>query len=127
MALPGRRNPFLFTCARLHAWIVRGAKHLKHLHHIVQPVVAELVENEREERDDGDHREDELGVFFHLANKGIIGQPSLCRGHSDLKQDLMRVARSRSGCLPFLLLPTFILCFLPFQSNCWVAAPPPHC
>ena len=87
MVLPGWRHPFFFTCARLHAWVVRGAKNLKHLHHIVQPVVAELVEDEREERDDGDHREDELGVFFHLGNKGIIGQPSFCRGHSDLKED----------------------------------------
>ena len=88
MALPGRRHPFIFICTGLHTWIVRGAKHLKHLHHIVQPVVAELVEHEREERDDGNHREDELGVFFHLGNKGIIGQPSFCRGHSDLKQDV---------------------------------------
>ena len=87
MVLPGWRDPFFFTCARLYARIIRGAKHFEHLHHIVQPVVAELVENEREERDDGDHREDELGIFLHLGDKGIIGQPSFCRGHSDLKQD----------------------------------------
>ena len=87
MVLPGWRDPFFFTCARLHAWVVRGAKNLKHLHHIVQPVVAELVEDEGEERDDGDHRKDELGVLLHLGNKGVIRQPSFCGGHSDLKED----------------------------------------
>ena len=87
MVLPGRRDPFIFTCARLYTWVVWGAKNLKHLHHIVQPVVAELVEDEREERDDSDHRKDELGVLFHLGNKGIIGHPSFCRGHSDLEKD----------------------------------------
>ena len=87
VALPGGREPSIFTCARLHAGVVRGSKHFEHLHHIVQPVVAELVEDEREERDDSDHRKDEFGVLFHLGNKGIIGHPSFCRGHSDLEKD----------------------------------------
>lgn len=87
MTLPGWRNPGIFAGARLHAWVVGGAKHLKHLQHIVQPIVAELVENEREERDNSDHGEDQLCIFLHLGKKGIIRQPSFCRGHYDLKQD----------------------------------------
>ena len=102
VALPGGREPSIFTCARLHAGVVRGSKHFEHLHHIVQPVVAELVEDEREERDARDQGEDQLGVLLHLAEKRVIRRSSLCTGHSDLKQ-AERGVQSRSGCLPFPL------------------------
>jgi len=84
VALPGGREPSIFTCARLHAGVVRGSKHFEHLHHIVQPVVAELVEDEREERDDSDQGEDQLCVLLHLAEKRVIRRSSLRTGHSDL-------------------------------------------
>ena len=86
MVLPGRRHPFIFTCARLYTRVVWGAKNLKHLHHIVQPVVAELVEDEREERDDSDYGEDQLGVLLHLGEKRVIRRSSLRARHSDLKK-----------------------------------------
>merc|ERR1719505_215854 len=84
VALPGGRDPSIFTCARLHAGVVWGSKHFEHLHHIVQPVVAELVEDEREERDDSDYGEDQLGVLLHLGEKRVIRRSSLRAGHSDL-------------------------------------------
>ena len=86
VALPGGRDPSIFTCARLHAGVVRGSKHFEHLHHIVQPVVAELVEDEREERDDSDYGEDQLGVLLHLGEKRVIRRSSLRARHSDLKK-----------------------------------------